>query len=312
MKKINSANSVSSKNVLCAALVLCVLAAIALPTWKNTLKAAASIPSGTPLSGMVIIHSSTVVGEPSRAGDVLTADVSQITPVGAQFTYQWYSNDKLVGTDRDYTISESDISANARICAEVTGIGNYRDTRYSLYYEVALGKVPLTGNISIQIPVGTVVGNSLMLNHSDVRNSSNSASMFLLFNWMRDGVAIPGATGSSYRITAEDVGKTLTASITGTGNYSGSITSPTLLIPSGPPTVPTITTASLPNGTVGTSYSQPLAATGSEPISWGIVSNSGRLPSGLSLNSISGIISGTPVASAAGTHTFTVDRKSVV
>ena len=31
---------------------------------------------------------------------------------------------------------------------------------------------------------------------------------------------------------------------------------------------PTITTASLPNGTVGTAYSQTLAATGDTPITW--------------------------------------------
>jgi len=35
-------------------------------------------------------------------------------------------------------------------------------------------------------------------------------------------------------------------------------------------TDPTITTASLPNGTVGTAYSQTLAATGETPITWSI------------------------------------------
>jgi len=33
-------------------------------------------------------------------------------------------------------------------------------------------------------------------------------------------------------------------------------------------TAPTITTATLPNGTVGTAYSQTLAATGDTPITW--------------------------------------------
>jgi len=64
---------------------------------------------------------------------------------------------------------------------------------------------------------------------------------------------------------------------------------------------PTITTSTLPAGTVGQTYNQTLAATGTAPITWSIAS--GSLPTGLSLNS-SGVISGTP--SAAGTFNFTV------
>ena len=65
---------------------------------------------------------------------------------------------------------------------------------------------------------------------------------------------------------------------------------------------PAITTKSLPNGTVGTAYSQTLAATGSDTITWSI--ESGSLPAGLSLNESTGEITGTPTA--AGTSTFTV------
>jgi hypothetical protein len=70
------------------------------------------------------------------------------------------------------------------------------------------------------------------------------------------------------------------------------------------PTV-TITTASLPNGTVGAVYSLALAATGGQtPYTWSV--SSGALPAGLSLSS-SGTISGKPTAVASGTAvTFTV------
>jgi hypothetical protein len=57
-------------------------------------------------------------------------------------------------------------------------------------------------------------------------------------------------------------------------------------------TPPSISTTSLPNGTVGMAYSQMLAATGgTAPYAWSIVS--GKLPGGLSLSS-GGVISGTP------------------
>ncbi|GHU94006.1 hypothetical protein FACS1894156_1660 [Bacteroidia bacterium] len=67
-------------------------------------------------------------------------------------------------------------------------------------------------------------------------------------------------------------------------------------------TAPTITTTSLPAGTVGAAYSQTLTATGSTPITWSVTV--GTLPAGLSLNASTGVISGTP--SAAGASTFTV------
>ncbi|MHC4714188.1 MAG: putative Ig domain-containing protein [Planctomycetota bacterium] len=54
-----------------------------------------------------------------------------------------------------------------------------------------------------------------------------------------------------------------------------------------------MTTASLADGQIGVAYSQTLGATGGvTPYSWSIVS--GSLPAGLSLNSSTGEISGTP------------------
>jgi len=63
-----------------------------------------------------------------------------------------------------------------------------------------------------------------------------------------------------------------------------------------------ISTSSLASGTVGTAYSAMLQATGgTTPYSWSITS--GSLPPGLSINTSSGAISGTPTA--AGTFAFT-------
>lgn len=69
------------------------------------------------------------------------------------------------------------------------------------------------------------------------------------------------------------------------------------------PPVPTITTTSLPNGTVGTAYSQTVSATGGTPAyTWSI--SAGSLPPPLTINASSGVISGTPTT--AGTYSFTV------
>ena len=83
----------------------------------------------------------------------------------------------------------------------------------------------------------------------------------------------------------------------------------------------TITTASLAAGTVGAAYSSPVAASGgATPYTYSATS----LPSGLSINSATGTITGTPGQSSVGTASVTIkvtdsttpspqsDRKSVV
>jgi len=82
--------------------------------------------------------------------------------------------------------------------------------------------------------------------------------------------------------------KSFTITITGGNN------TPTLI-------APMITATSLPNGTINTVYNQTLTATGTVT-TWSI--DSGSLPAGLSLDSASGVMSGTPTAT--GTFNFTV------
>jgi hypothetical protein len=75
------------------------------------------------------------------------------------------------------------------------------------------------------------------------------------------------------------------------------------------PTPPTatplaISTKSLPNGQVGNAYQGPVAATGgTAPYHWSIAT--GSLPSGLGINSTSGMVSGDP--SAAGAFSFLLE-----
>lgn len=78
-----------------------------------------------------------------------------------------------------------------------------------------------------------------------------------------------------------------------------------LTVPDSPPTV---TTETLPGGTIGAAYSQRLTAQGTAPITWRI--DSGTLPAGLSLDADTGEISGTPTA--VGTATFTVKAENSV
>ncbi len=79
----------------------------------------------------------------------------------------------------------------------------------------------------------------------------------------------------------------------GTINGTGTILTP-----------PIITTTVLSDGTVDSSYSQTLNATGNA-ITWSIKDGSGQLPAGLNLNTLTGLLDGTPIAAVTFSN-FTV------
>ncbi len=99
----------------------------------------------------------------------------------------------------------------------------------------------------------------------------------------------PNAPGAySFTVTATDA-----HSQTGSQTYSGTVATPTIAL----------SPTSLPSGTQGAAYSQTISALGGiSPYTYSITS--GSLPTGISLNSSTGVISGTP--SVSGTYSFTV------
>jgi len=89
---------------------------------------------------------------------------------------------------------------------------------------------------------------------------------------------------------------TYTPVFSATDRVTGATASRTLTLV-GTATAPTITTASLPNASTTSAYSQTLAVTtapSGDAVTWMLVSST--LPSGLSLNGSTGVISGTPTS----------------
>ncbi len=105
----------------------------------------------------------------------------------------------------------------------------------------------------------------------------------------------PTAAGS-YTFSATVVDSSATA-------QSASISfTMSVVAPQSTPSVLVVGTTSLPSGTIGSAYSASLQVTGgTAPYTWSFVS--GNIPAGLSLNTSTGLISGTPTAT--GTANFT-------
>ncbi|MBB2775704.1 UNVERIFIED_ORG: outer membrane autotransporter protein [Comamonas terrigena] len=112
----------------------------------------------------------------------------------------------------------------------------------------------------------------------------------------------------SFQITATD-STTGTGPASQTGNYTLTIAAPTI----------TVNPGTLPNATIGAGYSQTVSASGGTA-PYGYTVSTGSLPTGLTLNSANGSISGTPTAqgsfsftiTATDTNTFTSARSYTV
>ena len=162
----------------------------------------------------------------------------------------------------------------------------------------------------------TVSNNAIVRANGGIANNSSTSIQYGTGNEENGGIVFDGSIGTVYGDVTlqEDLeigtdetltipegasldtnGKTIT--VESGGKLEGE--------PTGSGTVkiaPTITTESLPGGTVGEPYTETiLAATGDASITWSV--SNGSLPAGLSLSK-DGKITGTPTA--AGTSTFTV------
>jgi hypothetical protein len=117
------------------------------------------------------------------------------------------------------------------------------------------------------------------------------------------GLGLNSSTGAiSGAPTGPNGTSSFTIKVTDSSNPAQS-TSQALSIAVSLPPAPSITTTTLPNGTVGANYNQTIALTGGHgPFTWSI--SAGALPTGFSLNNATGAITGS--SSTVNTYNFTV------
>ena len=165
-----------------------------------------------------------------------------------------------------------------------------------------LNSAPVAPTITTQ-PVNQTVTAGQTATFTVVANGTTP----MTYQWKKNGMAISGATSSSYTTpatTSSDNGSQFTVVVS---NVAGNVTSSaaTLTVNSSPQPLH-ITTNSLPGGQLLTPYSANLQATGgSLPYNWSVIG--GQLPNGLGLSPANGTITGTPTS--ARTLTFTIQVK---
>jgi uncharacterized repeat protein (TIGR01451 family) len=136
-------------------------------------------------------------------------------------------------------------------------------------YNQMLSAAPAGGNYSFAVTGGSLPPGLALANNGALSGTPTQAGNF------------------SFTVTATGWG-----GCTATRSYTVQIVCPTIAL----------SPASLPNGTVGSSYNQPLSVTPAGSYSFAVTA--GALPTGLALNSATGALSGTPTQS--GTFSFTI------
>ena len=248
-----------------------------------------AVLSNTQLSGLSLNTTAPVVG------NKLTATVQ---PASASVLYAWIVGDSQVSNASSYTVTANDVGKVIKLI--VTGTGNYSGS-----LTLSTTAVTATGTLTgVTIANTTNTASGAVPAVGDVLNAVTSPTQATAtYQWMADGADISGATSKSFTLTSAQVGKKISVKAAAAAPYvGGTVTSSATDAVIETPVAPTITTTVLPNGEKDTAYSQTLQVSGTAPITWSITS--GSLPAGLSLDAVSGVISGTPTG--GGTSSFTV------
>lgn len=252
----------------------------------------------------------------ATTGSVRSINVSWAAPLGAvSYTVRLYDStgSTLLATisniaTTSYRITTSDYAglaeATYKVSLQALGDGmNYSDGSESSKISVTTLPLPIQPTITVQ-PTATVskdAGQSY-----SVSVTANAGNGTLSYQWYKDGNAISGATSATYSaltsLATTDAGSyTVVVTNTLNGTTSTRTSNASVLTVY---VVPTITTPSTGlSGTYNSAYSLSLvSANGSGGNVWTIVA--GSLIGGLSLDSSTGVISGTPTA--VGNRTVTV------
>ncbi|HNG34733.1 MAG TPA: putative Ig domain-containing protein, partial [Blastocatellia bacterium] len=249
-------------------------------------------------AALMVNATTAITTQPANQTACLGASVGfSVVAAGNNLTYQWRKNGSNIAGATSATYNIASVAA--------TDAGSYDVVVTGTCGVVASNQAALTVNPATVITTHPASQN-VSIGGGVTFSVAATGTGTLGYQWRKNGVNIPGATASSYSIASAAPGDAgnYDALVTGT---CGSVTSNPATLTVGCQTV-TVNPANtaLPAGTMGTPYSQSFTQSGGlGAIVWSIQSGQGSgLPGGLTLNTSTGELSGTPTAT--GNFSFTI------
>lgn len=168
-------------------------------------------PGSKTISGVTISDAYPVPGETLWAN---------VTPSGANVTYEWMTdNGLLLATTPSLAIKDDDVGLRIRV--RVTGANGYSGSAVSSFATVqkeGIDSGEITVLRSVSIDNGTpTVGQTLT---AGLQPTGATAT----YRWIRGDGAVVG-TAKAYTVQPADVGYALWVEASGTGSYTGTVTS---------------------------------------------------------------------------------------
>jgi hypothetical protein len=167
--------------------------------------------------GSLVGVAPTITGT-ARVGSTLTANPGLWSPAPVTLSYQWYRSGVVItGANLStYTLTTADLGKTVTVRAAASKSG------YNYTYKTSAATVPVATNVLTAprpvIPAAAAVGQTLT-----VKVGAWTPTVYLrTYQWKRNGISIPGATASSYKVVAADLGAGLSIAVT--GRKSGYVT----------------------------------------------------------------------------------------
>ncbi len=151
-------------------------------------------------------------------GSTLTAKPGTWSLAGVALTYQWLRDGAVISgaTATTYKVATADVGkkVSVRVTAKKAAYSTGTATSATVVGLRALTATPtpkISGTAKVAVKLTAVPG------------TWSPATVTLRYQWLRDGVAISGATASTYTPTASDGGHRLSVRVTGSRTGYGSV-----------------------------------------------------------------------------------------
>ena len=214
----------------------------------------AMVPAiNTPATGTPTISGAATVGQTLTANQGSLADANGLPdgPFPTDYSFQWQRDgvDIPGATARTYTVTMADAGARLSVWVSFEDGADFNESRTSAQTAMVPAiNTPATGTPTIS--GAATVGQTLTANQGSLADSDGLPDgpfpTDYSFQWLRDGVAISGATARTYTVTTADAGARLSVRVSfedGADFNESRTSAQTAMVPANNPAtgMPTIT-----------------------------------------------------------------------